>query len=367
MKIKAIGDKKTIISNPDSKYNYSAWPTVAKLQDGRIMVAASGMRTAHVDPFGKVVAVFSDDEGESYTYPSILIDTPLDDRDAGLCTFGEKGLILTTFNEPSSLQKVYHADKEDLPQKFRDLRAFYRGAINLITEEEDEKYKGSLFKISNDCGKTFGELHKSLVSSPHGPVELKDGRIFWLGNEYDSIFNYGSEKVMLCEIKKDGSCHHISTLPEIHHEDDGRRLNCYEPYLFEANDGTLLAFIRIESDLFTTFLLRSYDRGKTWDTPERLLPDRGGAPMHVMRHSSGVLIGVYTYREKPESIRAMFSYDDGKRWDTGYTVCINGFDSDMGYPSTVELSDGTLLTVFYEKEKEGGPAVIRQQKWSFEK
>ena len=36
---------------------------------------------------------------------------------------------------------------------------------------------------------------------------------------------------------------------------------------------------------------------------------------------------------------------------------------DLGYPSTVELADGTLLTVWYESMKEPKLAVLRQAKW----
>lgn len=66
-------------------------------------------------------------------------------------------------------------------------------------------------------------------------------------------------------------------------------------------------------------------------------------------------------------IRAMFSKDGGKTWDTDNDIYINGVDRDMGYPSTVELKDGSLLTVFYAHETEDKPATIIQQKWDFER
>ena len=36
---------------------------------------------------------------------------------------------------------------------------------------------------------------------------------------------------------------------------------------------------------------------------------------------------------------------------------------DLGYPSTVELADGALLTVWYETMKEPKLAVLRQAHW----
>jgi hypothetical protein len=41
----------------------------------------------------------------------------------------------------------------------------------------------------------------------------------------------------------------------------------------------------------------------------------------------------------------------------------DGEGGDLGYPSTVELVDGTLLTVWYEFQKAAGKAVLRQAKW----
>ena len=37
---------------------------------------------------------------------------------------------------------------------------------------------------------------------------------------------------------------------------------------------------------------------------------------------------------------------------------------DLGYPSTVQLADGTLLTVWYELLKGSDKAVLRQARWS---
>ena len=59
-----ILETKVICSNPDNPFhNYFAWPSVARLQDGRLMMVASGLRMKHICPFGKAVGCFSDDEG----------------------------------------------------------------------------------------------------------------------------------------------------------------------------------------------------------------------------------------------------------------------------------------------------------------
>jgi hypothetical protein len=44
----------------------------------------------------------------------------------------------------------------------------------------------------------------------------------------------------------------------------------------------------------------------------------------------------------------------------------DGTNRDLGYPSTVEFADGTLLTVWYEQKKESVNAVLRQARWKLE-
>ena len=55
MKI-TIKETKVICQNPTNPHhNYYAWPSVARLHDGRLAMVASGFRMKHVCPFGKVV------------------------------------------------------------------------------------------------------------------------------------------------------------------------------------------------------------------------------------------------------------------------------------------------------------------------
>ena len=98
MKIVRMGEPQTVMSNPESRHNYFGWPSIARLQNGKIAVVASGFRLRHICPFGKTVISYSEDDGETYTAPAPVIDTVLDDRDGGIVPFGEKGVIVTSFN-----------------------------------------------------------------------------------------------------------------------------------------------------------------------------------------------------------------------------------------------------------------------------
>ena len=353
MKIELIGNPRVIMSNPNSVHGYFAWPTVSVLQDGKIAVGASGFRIEHVCPFGKGVLSYSFDGGDTYTYPAPVIDTPLDDRDVGLCPFGDSGVIITSFNNTAAFQRENNIDNE-----------YVQRYIDLITKDDEEKYLGSNFRISRDCGITFGELHHSPVSSPHGPTQLNDGTVLWAGTRFDNVFG-GIEIHRL-----DTETAETELIGKITLSDARGVLN--EPHLIELPSGRLICQMRCENieafeggeeSLFTVYQSVSDDGGKSWSDPQMILDETGGAPPHLLLLHSGVLLSTYGRRKMPYGIMAMFSRDGGETWEKDIRLFENTESDDIGYPSTVELPDGTLLTVFYARENEESPCRIYQQKW----
>lgn len=377
MKINILKEAEVIMSNPGGKHNFFAWPTVTKLQNGKVAVVASGYRLAHVCPFGKTVISYSEDEGNSYTVPAPVIDTVLDDRDGGILAYGDKNVIVTSFNNTRRFQKRDFHKLVKEPQ-----HEYCYGYLNSVTDEEEDRDFGSNFKISNDCGVTFGGMFKSPVSSPHGPTVLSDGSVLWVGcanasreaheteeHSVREMLSLKENRIEAHKINPDGSCEYVGTVPEI--IEDEKKYLSLEPYAIGLDNGKVICHIRVQREpaattLFTIYQTESEDYGKTWTKPHKILSDKGGAPAHIIKHSSGVLIATYGYREAPYGIRAMFSHDDGKTWDVDHDLYINGLNSDLGYPSTVELKDGSLVTVFYARSDENGPAVVMQIKWSFE-
>lgn len=353
MKIKIIDSLKTICSNETGMHKYFGWPSVARLQDGSLAMVASGFRLSHICPFGKLIMCRSYDEGKTWTAPEILMDTPLDDRDGGICTFGDKGVIVCSFNNHVDFQRNYQGE------------SLYRKAyLDEVEKAGDfEKYLGSTIAISNDGGKTFGDIKIVPISSPHGPCELSDGTILYVGR----IFNDHNRPTHLeCHtMTPDGETKFLSKIEDVSPE----VLSC-EPHAIQLPSGRILVHIRVQGgpkQLFTIYQSVSDDMGKTFSKPVKLLADNGGSPAHLINHSSGATVSVYGYRTVPFGIRAMFSYDDGNTWDTDNVILDQESSGDLGYPASVELEDGNILTVLYTHEPGKPHTVIRQIIWNFEK
>ena len=71
----------------------------------------------------------------------------------------------------------------------------------------------------------------------------------------------------------------------------------------------------------------------------------------------------YGHRRKPFGNQARVSDDHGKSWSEPVIISGDGASGDLGYPTTVELADGTLLTVWYEQLPSSKFAVLRQAHW----
>ena len=64
----------------------------------------------------------------------------------------------------------------------------------------------------------------------------------------------------------------------------------------------------------------------------------------------------------------MVSFDAGRTWEEDYVLhnAKNEKDGDLGYPSTVELADGSLMTVYYQKYEDDKKCSMLYTKWRLE-
>src|SRR4030095_2883832 len=66
-------------------------------RSGELLVVYSGGRESHVCPFGRVELMSSRDQGTTWSWPRPLLDSALDDRDAGITETKSGTLLVSTF------------------------------------------------------------------------------------------------------------------------------------------------------------------------------------------------------------------------------------------------------------------------------
>jgi len=354
-----ILESKVISQQPEF---YHGWPTVARRKNGELWVTYSGGRESHVCPFGQVQAMTSRDDGASWSWPRILLDSATDDRDSGVIETTKGSLIVTTFTSlayethlTSATEFSQHTPKGwiSAPMAPEQL-AKWRAAHGRLNEAERKAELGTWAIRSVDGGRTWSNRIPTVVNSPHGPIQLKDGRLLYAGKRL-----WTDRKIGVSESRDDGLT--WQWLAEIPIRQGGRG-NYHELHAVEAADGTLVAQIRNhdESDGRLTLQTESRDHGRTWSEPR---PICYGFPTHLLRLRDGRLLMSYGYRRVPFGNRARVSSDHGKSWSDEITISADGKDGDLGYPSTIELADGTLLTVWYQSMPKPTRAVLRQAKW----
>lgn len=360
-----ILETKVISQQPEF---YHGWPTVVRRANGELWVSWSGGRESHICPFGQVKAMTSRDDGASWTWPRVLLDSAIDDRDSGVLETTKGTLIVTTFTslayEPYLQKASSFAEltpkgwvtKGMSPEQF----ARWKAAHARLNDEERKADLGEWFIRSTDGGMTWSTRLPSIVNSPHGPIQLRDGRLLYAGKQLWT----GDKKIGVCESKDDGQT--WQWLAEIPTRAGDEVVKGYhELHAVEAADGTLIVQIRNQGknrNSGETLQTESKDGGKTWNEPHSI--GVWGLPSHLLRLRDGRLLMTYGYRRKPYGNQARISTDHGKTWSEPMTISDDGKGGDLGYPSTVELADGTLLTVWYESMKEPKLAVLRQARWT---
>lgn len=312
-----------IVCSGQDAGGYAAFPDVCRLKNGDLYcVFYSGY--GHVSKpnaawpkGGRIMAVRSKNQGQTWSKPEVAIDTPRDDRDPSVTCLRDGALLLVWFC-PCPDQK---------------------GKNEIIV----------MLARSTDGGKTWSEPARLELDSPYWfacstPVrELADGSLI-LGLYHHVA---GRQAAFGATVKSYDGGKTWKDLALIG-QDAGKPLDA-ETDVIPLADGKLLAALRAAK--IDMHYALSDDLGKTWG-PVQPLGFVGHCP-YFLRHKSGVIL--LGHRLPATSLH--WSADEGRTWHGPVQI-----DSVIGaYPSMIELPDGLVYCVYYEEGKGSSIRAVRLQ------
>jgi photosystem II stability/assembly factor-like uncharacterized protein len=302
------------------------FPVVHRLSDGRIAIVLRG-GAGHLGIKGRLDLVLSDDEGKTWTKPVVVVDTPLDDRNPA---FGQAadGTLVVGF-----LQLGLYDDEG-------------RYDVNL-----DRPVNG-LVTRSTDGGSTWSEpvaigVEDIQGASPFGRMVLMPDRSLLMAIYGEAVHPPGNRPPYAKRTdhsyvyRSTDSGQTWSRIAEI--GDGKQQLN--ETALLRLPSGKLVAAIRSRST--QTWMSQSDDDGRTWTTPRQITPS-GVHPGDLCALPDGRLLLTVGDRESGYGVRGMIAragqpFD----WEERFTLVDDAVSKDCGYPSSVVLGDGRVLTAYY--------------------
>jgi Neuraminidase (sialidase) len=233
------------------------------------------------------------------------------------------------------------------------------GAYGTRRQAENSKpVLGTYIITSRDNGHTWSEpnfiktdgMPFTATEGPtDAPIEMPDGSLIMAVIGYrmhGDAKNIGS--VLLRSTDKGKTWSYVSTIAD---DPGGKMQGFMEPGIVRTKTGRLVVGLRNHLPEHAIYMTYSDDDGKTW-APARK-SGLQGHPVDLIQLADGRLMASYGIRPpnhgRPGGIRAAFSRDNGETWDVENEVQIRKdfINWDIGYPESVQLPDGKVLTVYY--------------------
>jgi len=320
---------------------YAAWPALVRAPNGDILLAF--IRTEqHLSPNAAIVTMRSRDQGITWSQPTVAYDTPIDDRECGL-TVGPQGTLLlhvwSTFWKSADYTALA-AGSYPQPMIERWIKQ-----VDSPAYRAGGSFQGSHILVSHDSGLTWS----APLAGPdtiHGGITLQNGSLLVAAyrQEEKSVSIYTA-------VTPQGPW----TLRHLVRSPTPETLHFGEPHVLQLPSGRIIVMIRTDAVPYDDgradlVLWETYsdDNGQTWAKP--FPTPLWGFPPHLTSLQDGRVLVSYGYRRKPFGERAALS-PDGINWDASQVIVLrdDAPNLDLGYPASLEVSPGVLLTVYYQK------------------
>jgi len=297
----------------------------------------------HISRDGDVVMLRSRDGGKTWGDRQVIGGIPdVDEREGCGIQLSDGTILVHVF-----VNKLYRADGQYNYSWARDVR-FSHETLHL----------GIYTIASKDDGKTWSAPHyvdtkgmpfSDLEGPADAPIEMPDGSVLMPVMAYNVRGDIDNQAaVVLKTVDQGKTWQHWSTVVE---DPGGKQGHFQEPALVRTRTGRLVMAVRNQGPENAIWTAWSDDNGKSW-TKAQPTPMIGHPP-DLIQLQDGRLLCTYGYRAgrhgDPAGIRAAFSADNGETWQIAQEVQIRKdfLNGDIGYPETLQMADGRLLTVYY--------------------
>jgi Neuraminidase (sialidase) len=289
------------------------------LKNGELAVVLRG-GAPHIGIKGRLDLVTSQDGGQTWSPPRTVVDSPYDDRNPAFGQLSDGTLVLAYVTVTGGF------DETGLRMK----------------EGAGENIDGVFVIRSTDAGNTWTSPYKIDMAGAHGfspfgkIIQLADGTA--LMAVYGDIGKLGASESHLYRSRDNGRTWGDPSCIAAGYDETG--LVCLP-------DGRLLAALRADKGGHMAMAYSS-DKGRTWSEP-RLVTRDAEMPGDLIVLRDGTVVFTFGEREHPCGVHALVSHDGGNSWDENHLVIVadDAPNWDTGYPSSVELKDGKIFTVYY--------------------
>ena len=303
-----VSDSFVYVATDGGAGGYEAFPDVTRLQDGRLM-AVFYAGYAHISPpnqpypnGGRIGYSLSENEGVTWSQPSMLYDTPSDDRDPSITQLADGRLLGTYFHIDGGTWSIISENSGSswsVPKQIAPGNYYTSSPVRELTS-----------------GRLVAPLYHEAGGVANGAVSISDNG----GDTWSAPIDFPNPNNIYFDAEVD---------------------------VIELDTGNFWAIQR--SSHFPAHSTVSADEGATWSDPQSLGFVAHSPYLTRTTHGDLILLGYRGYHSLDGSGNAFtalrYSLDECLTWSDPIVI-----DTTAGaYPSMVNLNDGSVLIAYYEE------------------
>lgn len=299
------------------------FPTAEMMRSGEIVVVYYDSPD-HVAPNGRISLVRSEDQGRTWSAPVAVVDGPHDERDPSLVETA-RGTWLLSYFESDALKAP--ASQGVFVIRSTDQGRTWSAPIKAGTTLAGAGTSAKIVALENG----------DLLLPIYGPLPAATDAVAAVVRSADDGLTWPADS----EVK-------LAAAPGV---------SFVEPALVSLGNGRVFAMIRTEGGERAAYEASSTDGGRTWSAPQKTTRVAQASDLlrvvdgekEFLVHTFGDLSGRFGDSRPTVLEIVRFREFPRARWSGEPRLLHQGHCfSDEGYPSSVPLRDGRILTVYYD-------------------